>query len=318
MKKLLLVFILSLYSLTSFGRGAILLELLFDGSKKSLKKILKGDVPLTTTVSKVEDDILTAVFGITGTKTPTPDVFLKAVNDLQVKDGDDVILQQELITLLGKEDPTAQDIIRAKNKMMILATNLGKIDKSTLIACSGVCKNAGLRFKNVTSPVISKAAKDAPTNPVEIRDEITQTLRGLGYQKLPRNVEKYFDEDQTQGYMRNFAIYLRLVKDKAQAAPGLKKVIESIDEFSKTGNGSIALIDPDNLHYFVREVVTGNYSDEELSALADIISAAAKESDDVTGRKIAFFGKLEAMAKGDPSRKDALQKLRAQNCFFKK
>lgn len=307
MKKLFTALLLT-SSLSSFAAGGVLIDVLLDNASKLIVK--SGDIPAQN-AQKAQDDIFKAILGISGSEKPSPEQLMDSVKQLQAMTPDDVKLQEELLTLLSKENPTADDVILAKDKMMLLAINLGKVDRSTVLACNGSCTTAGLRFQKIQSANLAEIADQVPVDEKTLTSTVRSSLRTKKFGRLPR--KSYFRE----GHLRNLAIYLKLVDGKESANLGQKRMIEGITDFS-TVNGKTSLVDEDNQHFFFSEVVTGDYKESELLAFAKVLKEAAKRSDSLQGRQKAFFDVLEEMSDGHPSMKKALKELKDKNCFFNK
>jgi hypothetical protein len=307
MKKIILSLILLALTSPSFASAGSLIHLIL---RKASREILIADKMLTMTAIKVEKDMFAAILGLSGKESPTPEEFLDVVRTLKVQDSEDLILQNELIVLLSKEDPTADDIIQAKSSMLILAKNLKKLDKSMLISCSGACPTAGIRLKEVTNAVVVDIADSVPVDRKSLRNKINSGMRRLRLGRLNEKVLGSAD-------MHNFAIFLELSKKSSKASSAQREMIAAMVNFS-TAKGKTELLSEDNPHFFFRELVTGNYSENELKSFAALLNQAAKESESLPGRQKAFYDILESKIGSSKKRRDALTDLRAQNCFFKK
>lgn len=305
--KTFLITLLFVSSINLHAAGAALAEVLLNQASKVLAK---SDGILAENALKAEQDILTAVLGISSKEAPTPDELIDAVKALEAQTPDDLKLQEELLALLAKEDATAKDIVEAKDKMMLLANNLGKLDRSTILACNASCKTSGLRFQTIADDTLAGFASEVPTDKKTLLSTIKTSLRTAGFERLPRG-KNYLKN----GDFRNLAIYLKLF-GASDLSKGKTNMRDAIKEFS-TVNGKAHLVHGDNPHYFPRELISGEYKDSELFAFAKVLREATKRSNTLAGRQTAFYEVLEEMSEGHPSMKRALKKLKEQNCFFK-
>jgi hypothetical protein len=310
MKKLIILVFISLLTTSNFavGGAGTLLEMILD---RSVGAILKQDSALSSSATNIQTDIATALLGIARKTDPSSQDVTKAIGELPVTTADDIKLRDELLILLAKEDPSAEDIVASKDKMIILARNLNLLDRSAFIACSGSCTAAGARLAIATDEVIVNIAKEIPQDIPGQERLIGSMMTKLNIDR-PRNWKRLINNDDYKA----LATFLKLAENGSAATPAQRKMINAIFEFSSEGD-KVKLIDADNLQLFYREMITGNYSDEELVAFADLLSEAAKKSPSTPGRKDAFYSLLEEKAKRDPAKRDALKGLRESNCFFK-
>lgn len=310
MKKIIILVCITLLSTSNFAIGGAgsLLEMILD---KSAGVILKQDSTLSSSATNIQSDIATALFGIAKKSDPTAQDVTKAIESLPVKSADDIKLRDELLLLLAKEDPSADDIVASKDKMILLARNLDLLDRSAFIACNGSCTSAGTRLAISTDEVIINIAKEIPQDIPGQERLIASMMTKLKIDR-PRNWKSLVDDNDYKA----LAAFLKLAENGSAANSQQRKMINAILDFSTEGD-KVKLIDNDNLHLFYREIVTGNYTKLELSVFADLLSSAAKESPSTAGRKEAFYNLLELQSKKSQMRKDALQQLREQNCFFK-
>mgnify|MGYP006078522571 CR=1 FL=1 len=310
MKKLIILVCITLLTTSSFAIGGAgsLLEMILN---KSVGAILKQDSALSSSATHIQSDITTALLGIARKADPSAQDVTKAIEGLPVKTADDIKLRDELLILLAKQDPSAEDVVASKDKMILLARNLNLLDRAAFIACSGSCTAAGARLAISTDEVIINIAKEIPQDIPGQERLIASMMTKLSVEK-PRNWKSLVDVNDYKA----LATFLKLAENGSAATPAQRKMINAILEFSGEGD-KVKLIDSDNLHLFYREMITGNYSDEELVAFADLLSEASKKSPSSPGRKDAFYALLEEKARRDPAKRDALKGLRESNCFFK-
>ena len=305
MKKIIISLVLTFYSITSIAAGAAMIDLIFE---KGLKSILEQDSAIASSVTKIEDDLFIALRGLTNDSVSTEDA-VAAIKSIEVKEAEDLKLQAEVVSLLEKESPTTADIIELKDKMILLAHNLGKLDNATFIACNGSCAEAGSTLVNVTTDSITAVASELPSDPATLKRNVKTLMRTSGFGTY-RSLTKHIKSSD----LKTLATFLKLAQNGSPATPAQRKMIEAIKEFSTEGN-NVALLSDSNPHFFFREMIVGNYQDEELIAFADILVSAAKQGGD---RQQAFYDELGKMVKNDSLKKEALEKMKAQNCFFKK
>ena len=310
MKKVLSIVTLLLMTQISFaiGGASSISKLIFE---EGLEAILKQDSQLVGSVASIQNDLARMASTLTGKQTPSGDDIVKAVRDLNTSSAEDGKLKEELLVLLSKDNPTPEDIVAAKDKMIILSRNLGRFDDTTFIACNGACATSGARLANPTNEAVVAIARTIPAEIDAQERMIASSLRTLNIER-PRNWKRLVGENN----FKALATFLKMASPGAQISAAQREFINAIMEFSKEGD-VIKLIDEDNLHFFYRTLVTGDYSDDELISFANLLKRAKTESPSTTGRKEAFYKILDSYTANSPSKKQALEKLREQNCFFK-
>lgn len=313
--KQFLVIVLSLFSLSSFGAGGKLIDMLLNetGVLEILAKKGIDGVP----AEKVGIYVKNALSGLSyNGKTPSKSTLKRVLNGISGT-SDDIKYRKELLELLEQDaDKMLKgDLVKAVNNLIFLSNRYG-INSSTVLACAKcvsetLAKNG---FKFTYEIVSDKSVLEAlesmvPKKATDVKRFLKSKFRERGFGSLPRS-RKLLDPSEE----RSLGLFTAMADPKSPATKVQRAYIDAVVEFSTDSSGKVNLIDADNPHLFWKAFESDMDPKimSEWTALIKDANVASKES---SGKWDAFITQLRKRAGKDEVLQEHVNMIDVKGCF---
>ncbi len=230
---------------------------------------------------------------------------------------EDLAVRQQLVALLDREATSLSksDWTNVINGFMRLGNRYGT-GRSTIMSCTSCVDDAfnqhGIDFvlrETGENPRVQTVMNGIPNNPRQVDRRINTWMRQLnvrGDLSLVKPEEK-----------RTLAAFLAMAQRGSPANAVEREYIQAVMEISRRPNGQVHLVDADNSHNLWRLVAESNNGEQEfLANMTVALREAANEGSSQVSKKEAFFNAFARRAGDDPARRNALEDLRARDCYF--